>query len=983
MRISNLHRVVGVAAILLLAVSANAFAQLQTGNLYGTVKDQQGAALPGVTVTLDTGAAQEVQVTSAQGEFRFLSLPPSTMKLKAELQGFSTVEYPNVTIGVGHNTSVEITMNSAVEDVITVTAESPLLDERKISAGATLNQTELQKIPTSRDPWTILQSTPGVQVDRVNVGGNESSQQSTYVGPGSMGGNSIWAVDGVVITDMAALGSSPSYYDFDAFQEMQITTGGSDTTIATGGVVLNMVTKRGTNEWRGSARYLNAPSAAQSNTSFSNSQLAPQETSRPIAFNAIRGIDDFGGDIGGPIVRDHLWVWGSYGDQKISTLTTGGIPYNAQIPTYNGKINAQVTASNSLTLFALENNKTVNGRNASPTRPLESAYNQGASGSKPTAMKAEDTQIFGPSFYLTGLFSDVNGGFHLTPIGSLADTTYLDAQDVWHNSFANYVTIRPQHQAKLDASTFFNTGSVSNELKFGASYRHVVTSSLSEWAGAGWILDAALAGTPQNLFFAARAADLSVSDNYTSAYAQDTLTSGNLTLNVGVRWDKQDGTNNPSTAPANPVTPALLPSFTFGGSNPGFSWSNITPRIGATYALGKDRKTLVRASYSRFADQLGAGTTDFTNPTASQSYYYLFTNDVGPGNPTGTPAGFGFSGNVNPATGLPFVNNAIAHNLSAGITDEGLLSVEHAFLPELVGSVSLTYRRLSNIIDQDLLVFDCSGSGAGCSGDFSSVGRVANQSDYMPVTVNATLPNGQVTPVTYFTLRPGITTRSGSILINGDRTESYEAATFALTKRLSNRWMLRGNFTVDNWTWHNTGGLPDQTEGPSGGAQNGDYVLTASGSGSGPKAYVYIGAKWTGSLNALYQIMPDRPWGFNVAGNFTARQGYPLPLYITEPINVNGNYPGDPRDQVLALSKPDSTRLPAVYDFDARIEKEFSFQDWGLTLGVDCFNVFNSSTVLQRTANLGTSTSSPNTGDFVYEILSPRIFRFGARINFR
>jgi hypothetical protein len=979
-------RVVVVAAILLLAVGATAFAQLQTGNLYGKVSDQQGAALPGVTVTLDTGAAQEVQVTSAQGEFRFLSLPPAGMKLKAELQGFSTVEYPNISIAVGHNTTVEITMNSAVEDVITVTAESPLLDERKISPGATLTQTELQKIPTSRDPWTVLQSTPGVQVDRVNVGGNESSQQSTYIGPGSSGGNSIWAVDGVVITDMAALGSSPSYYDFDAFQEMQITTGGTDSTIATGGVVLNMVTKRGTNEWRGSARYLNAPAAAQSKTSFSNSQLAPDETTRPTSFNAIRGIDDFGGDIGGPIVRDHLWIWGSYGDQKISTLTLGGNPYNAELPTYNGKINAQLTASNSLTIFALQNNKTVNGRNVSPTRPLPTAWDQGHSGSNPTAAKLEDTQIFGPTFYLTGLLSDVNGGFHLTPIGSLSDVPYQDASAVWHSSFANIVTTRPQHQGKLDASTFFNTGSVSNELKFGASYRHVVTTTLSEWAGSGYIQDAAIFSLPagDNIFNAARAANLNVTNNYTSGYAQDTLTSGNLTVNAGVRYDRQTGSNNPSTEAANPLAPELLPQFHFVGSSAGFAWSNVTPRLGATYALGKDRKTLLRASYSRFADQLGAGTISVTNPAATQSYYYFFTSDTGPGQPTTHGSAGGYSGNVNNATGLPFVNNAVSPNLSAGITDEALVSVEHAFLPELVGSVSLTYRRLSNIIDTDLLVFDCAGSGAGCTGDATSVGRVATRGDYEPVTFATTLPNGQTTPVTLDVLKPTVFTRNGALLVNGDRTQTYEAASFALTKRLSNRWMLRGNFTVNSWKWHNTDGLADQTEGPAGGARDGDYVLTAAGAGSGPKAYVYIGAKWTGSLNALYQIMPDRPWGFNVAGNFTARQGYPLPLFINQPIyNINNNYTGIPRDQVLATGTPDGNRLPAVYDFDARIEKEFTFQDWGLTLGVDCFNVFNSSTVLQRVATLGTAAASPSTGDFVYETLSPRIFRFGARINFR
>src|ERR1700728_1128442 len=252
-------RVTAVAAALLLAAGGAAFAQLQTGSVYGKVLDQQGAALPGVTVTLDTGAAQEVQVTNAQGEFRFLSLPPATMKLKAELQGFGTVEYPNVVITVGHNTTLELTMNSAIEDVITVPTESPLLDERKISTGATVSGTELQEIPTSRDPWSILSTTPGVLVDRLNIAGNESGQQSIYVGPGAMNGQSVWSMDGVVMTDMSALGSSPSYYDFDAFQEMQVTTGGTDTTIATGGVVINMVTKRGTNQWRASGRFFDTP----------------------------------------------------------------------------------------------------------------------------------------------------------------------------------------------------------------------------------------------------------------------------------------------------------------------------------------------------------------------------------------------------------------------------------------------------------------------------------------------------------------------------------------------------------------------------------------------------------------------------------------------------------------------------------------------------------------------------------------------------
>src|SRR3984893_18994338 len=125
-------RFAAVTAMLLVLSAGAAMAQLQSGNLYGKVSDQPGAALPGVTVTLDTGEAPQVQVRNAQGKFRFLSLAPATYKIKAELQGFSPVEYPRIVINVGRNTNIDLTMNSAVEDVITVTSESPLLDEKAI-----------------------------------------------------------------------------------------------------------------------------------------------------------------------------------------------------------------------------------------------------------------------------------------------------------------------------------------------------------------------------------------------------------------------------------------------------------------------------------------------------------------------------------------------------------------------------------------------------------------------------------------------------------------------------------------------------------------------------------------------------------------------------------------------------------------------------------------------------------------------------------
>jgi Carboxypeptidase regulatory-like domain len=999
-------RLVAFAAMLLVLGSGAAFAQLQTGNLYGKVSDQTGAALPGVTVTLDTGEAPQVQVTNAQGEFRFLSLAPATYKIKAELQGFSPVEYPHIVINVGRNTSIEVTMNSAVEDVITVTSESPLLDERAIRTGNTVSQNELARIPTARDPWTVLQSTPGVLIDRVNVGGNESGQQSTYTGPGSFQFNSIWSVDGVVITDMAATGSTPSYFDFGAFEEMQISTGGSDATIATGGVVLNLVTKRGTNEYRGSARYLQAPGSTESNTSFKKSDLpinpvtgTPQPEFGKQFSNKINKVDDWGGEIGGPILKDHIWAWGSYGQQDVSVqtlpsqLSPNGLRDKTKLPTWNAKVNAQVTASNSLTLFGSNNSKQKQGRNAGPTRTLPTAWNQGQFGGKPTILKGEDTQIFSPSLYATVLYSHVYGGFFLTPIGGFTSTTpdsFFDMNGVWQNSFLGEQIKRPQTQEKADASTFFNTGSLSHELKYGAAYRIAESATNFNWAGSGWISDAAngFLGAPagENDLFLSRAALPDVKVKYTNAYAQDTLTSGNLTVNLGLRFDRQTGDNLGGTVPANSVRPDLLPAVHYGGAPSGFAWTTWAPRVGLTYALGKDRSTLLRASYSRFADQLGSAFAAFNNPIAFNSYYYTFTTNQGDGNVTPgqvvTP-GLGYSANVNPTNPALLIQpNAISKNFNAPITNEFLVSAEHALLPEFVVGINLTYRKYTGLPQEDLLVQDSS------TFDINAPSRVSVRSDYTPVTFHVILPNGASQTVIGYDLRNGVSTGAGLFLHNGDYETTFKGASLTFNKRLSNRWMMRGNFSYNDWYYSKAGDRPDPTILQAGGITDGNYVrqgdvvLQGSGNGSGSKAWIYVNSKWSFAVNGLYQIAPDRPWGFNVAANVTGRQGYPEPYYDRVG-SLNTNTPESSSLVQIQFQPSDANRLDNIVDVDARLEKELTFQDFGLTLGVDCFNLFNESFVLQRVARARSTFNSSVGVGFINETLSPRIFRFGARLSFK
>ena len=964
-------------AVLLLAFALPAAAQVQSGNLYGTAVGPDGQPMPGVTVVLTGPGAALTQVTDANGKFRFLGLAPGTYVAETQLEGFAKTRRENIDINVGRNTEVELKLQ--ISDVIVVFADKPpILDTRRSGPGQTVTLADLERIPSSRDPWDVLRSTPGVLTDRINVGGNESGQQAQYVGPGSCGCQAVWSLDGMVITDMSAVGSSPGYYDFDSFEEMQVTTGGSDASLSTGGVVLNMVTKRGTNQVRGSGRYYLTDDSTQSDLKFDRADLgqagAWNNNHAQTSFkqgNRIVKNEDVGLELGGPLVKDRLWVWGSYAKPKIHLKTISDFDDKTTLEDWNVKLDGQLTPSNSATAFAWQSDKVKLGRNAGPLRPQETTWDQSKFGPSPTAYKVEDTQIFGNSFFITGMYSKVNGGFQLQPEGG-EKLPFRDSSLQWHNSFFQIEIERPQQQARLDASNFFNTGNLSHELKYGAGYRTAEQSSLSRLPGGGFECCG-------GLLVLAREADPKIKTEYTNLFVQDTLSKGNLTANLGLRYDRQGGENLASTARANPVAPDLLPAVSYGGGDAGFTWNSITPRLGLTYALGTERKTLLRASYSRFADQLGTATAGTLNPLLGQSYrYFLTSNNGGPtldrseiGRELGSP-----SGNVNPFTLQPLQSNAVDSGLKAPLTDELLLGVEHALLPDFVVGLNLTYRKFTDILEAERLVFDSTDPFS--LANLDSVGRVNRRSDYEEHTQTQAGPDGRTYTIHYWELRPGVTTRNGFLLENGDREQQYKDASLTFNKRLSNRWMMRGNVSWQDWTWQ----IPDsENEDPTdtvgGGIVDGTDVLQGSGVVSGSKGNVFISSGWSYSVNGMYQIAPARPWGFNVAANLTGRQGYPL-RYVDRIVRETiSDGAGLGRDVPLN-SDAGAFRYPDIHVVDLRAEKELTFSDFGLTLGIDVFNALNESYVLQRQGVLGRNNS-----DHVLEILSPRVYRLGARISFR
>jgi hypothetical protein len=940
-----------VAAWLLAMVALPVCAQQQTGDLYGTVTDDQKQALPGVTITLTGVGAPQVQQSDAQGKFRFLNLYPGTYALRAELEGFSTIERPDLTIKVGGKASIEITLSGAIKDVITVTGEAPLLDERKVTQGSNVSTVELDKVPTARDPWSLLSQAPGVLVDRVNVGGNESGQQSNFIGLGSGGRDNTFAVDGVILTDMNAVGGSATYFDFGAFEEVQFTVSTADVTVQTSGVTINQVTKRGTNEWRGNARYLDTDGNLQAKPALENG-------------NRIQKVEEYGADIGGPLLKDHLWIWGAYGVSDIRNIVQGGQLDKTKLEDYNAKLNFQAGPSDSGVLHYWTNNKLKQGRGAGPDRQPGATHDQTT---PQDIYKVEDTFLASANWSLTGLWSRDTGKFTLAPEAGLEPHIFIDADGIYSGTDYDFKQDATIDQERLDTSYFFNTGAIGHELKFGGSFREQSNTSGTVWPHGNRVYSADYLGTDLPLVEFFRNRKNRVVSDYGAAWAQDTITQDRWTINAGVRYDRQYLKNKAAFDPGVPEAQGLLPPISFQGNHGGgFTWNTVEPRVGVTYALGENRQTLLHGTFSRYAEQLGQLPLATRVNPIGYNYAYFYFEDANhnlildPGEVGSLQFAYTYNIDPNNPTAVPNVNDP---NLKPTLTDEITFGVDQGFGNNLAVSLNLTYRNVHDIPEARIFVLDEAGNT-----------RLATRDDWVQVgTVTGTLPNGQTVTKPYYDLRDGLTPTGGSFYTNGDRKQRYLGATLSLTKRLADRWSFRGHVTYNDWKWQigpqyrkyddPTNTITDLT----GFADDPSVFFEKEG---GNKGDVFTGSRWSFNMNGIYQIAPDRPWGFNIAANVTGREGYITPPYIRKSGVVGSRN--------IQLAGIDEFRNPNVYVFDARIDKDFHFNDFNLTLSVDGFNLTNESYVLQRERNV-------NAGRFyeANERLSPRVFRLGATLRFR
>jgi hypothetical protein len=955
------------AGLWLLVVPA--LAQTSSGDLYGKITDNTGSTLPGVTVTAESNGSRNTFATDSDGAFRFLRLPPGRYTVTAELSGFSTTRR-TVDVNIGTSPTIELVLSPQLSETMTVTGEAPLVDTREMGTSAVITQTEIEQLPTARDPWVMLQMTPGVLMDRVNVGGNKSGQQSYFVSKGAERHQTAWNIDGVNVTEMDETGTTTFYYDFGSLQEFQIVTSGADPSVRTPGAQVNMVSKRGSNDFSGTGRIVWADEALQAEATVPGTIREG---------NRVDNVTERGVDFGGPIVRDRVWFYGAYGNNTIANITSAHLfPQRTELINWTAKINAQPLANNNASLYYMFSDKTVNARDLSATRPPETARRQSGPG---WVAKLEDTHVFSNNFVLTGLAARVDSGYLQDPRGGMdiepvwVNTAGLNGGMArgWHNTYRRSEQILEQNNYRADASAFFQTGAIPHEVKFGAGYRDQNTEWWVIWPGnmtwtEYWVTSR---GRQYQYVVATRPAHPIYNGEYTDFYVGDTIQFGNFTFQAGARYDLQRAYNLPSEVPGNPLLPDILPATSYAGDDRKLEWESITPRLGMTYAIGETKQTVVKASYSRYVDQMGSSEAGASNPFYDdQGLYYYWTDANGDKRVQRNEIDFEYGGfyhfNLDPnnlSAGAPAIGRIDYDNHEPTRTEEYILGVQHEIVAGWAVGLSYTHRLRDNFIWNQY-------EKTRGSGNFYT------PADYeVAGTLEAIAPWGERVTVPYHRVKTGIPSPTYYVARNRpDYSQTYEGLELTFQRRMIGRWMARGQVTFGDWKQHVGPGAiqnPGRILEGDGCYTCDDSAVASSGGSDG-----YINARWSYSLSGLFQA----PLGINIGAVVTGREGYINGYNLRSP-NING------ARRRYVINDFEDYRFSNLFQLDLRVGKEFALpRGRSFEVSVDGFNITNERTILWRDYEIvptrvsNVLVQSPETA--IQEIQSPRIYRLGARFTF-
>ncbi|MFB3855112.1 MAG: carboxypeptidase regulatory-like domain-containing protein [Vicinamibacterales bacterium] len=1020
-----------VLALLLYATLASA---QQTGEISGRVTDASEAVMPGVTVTLTSPVLLNpmTAVTGPTGAYRFPQLPIGTYTVKFELPGFKTVIREGVRIEIGFTAQINATLEiSTVEETVTVTGESPIIDLRDTGKTSRFNQEALQSLPSARDPWVIIEQAAGVAMDRQNVGGSASGQQSNFVARGAAMREQKWNLDGVDITDMSATGGSPIYFDFDAFEEMQISAGGADVTMQSPGVAVNLVTKSGTDTLRGSGRWYLTDDKFQSINVDNALRKQGAATGNPI-----QRITDYGLEAGGPIKRGRAWFWGSYGKQDISVGINNFFKGDAacqamkkalaadptSIPikdvrgclnsdstllnNYNAKVAVELFKNNQFSFLMNAAEKVRNARDASDLRPLETTYRQlgvtrkdlGSNWWKtgmPKTYKWSDRHIFSDRFMAEVSYAHVGNNFALTFHEEElrgVQAMYEATSQLWGRSYNESVYVRPTDSIDI-MGNYFMPGWLGGDhaIKFGFKYRNDIAHTETAYGGDAYVrfnsVNLPAFTTPESAYLYRRGYSEYGLHNR-NFYVQDSYSVKRMTINLGLRFDFQTDFVNPAKVAAH----EFFGQSTFAGEyNDGGLFAG---RYNGTYTGAKFdqlpdiafKGAEAGVSWKNWSPRIGF-TYDLrgTGRQVVKLNYGRYVGQLG----TGT-----MSSVYNPVASTyvryPWVDlngdkfvqaNEVVLTTAKGIAPIQSTSGYNYNNPsQLTTTGKVDPKLTADKTDEILISFDQQ-LGPDFAVSAAYIWRKYTNFRWSPLDnfsaanyeavkwtpTAGTCPAGAHCPEVTYYRRTSQPGTAYTYTNQPDYWRDFNGFEITARKRLSKGWLMNASFSYNDAKEHYDSPAAYQDPTNIDKFNTGQYAPESTSSGLGN---VFVNARWLFRVSGVYQL----PWQhINVSAFYNSRDGYPLIRDVLGPSRPYGQ-----SAPAINLDRIGDVRLPNFQTLDFRVDKVFTLLDRvRVTASMDVFNMLNGNTALSIRGRQ--NASNANT---ISSLLAPRVIRFGFRATF-
>ena len=963
-----------ILAAALSAVATSAAAQVDQGRLTGTVKDSQGAVLPGVSVTAKSPAliGTRTVVSEGAGTYSIASLPSGLYEIKFELAGFQTFTRGNVLLGLGQILTIDAQLQVAsLQESVTVTGASPVVDMQNTKVGTDFTADKLVGVPTASDIWSVLGQAAGVRMTGFDVGGSHKSQQTGYESFGIRNQNRVLN-DGVDTTE--GTGGAGFYADYFANDEVAVAAAGGDVemntpgsavvnTIKSGGNTVKMLNNLTYQQESWVADNIDGATAARGYTGQPNIKFWEGHT-----------------DIGGPIKKDKVWFFGAYNHFKIDKVISGvprGVATDLGLfDNETTKETYKASAKDTIVGYFQWGRKQKPNRGLSASAAPESAQPQD---SVSWVIKGEHQRVWS-----NRLFTDlkVNLFGYDFPLGIKVDPATRQPRFDSGTSFTTgaawdaFDLARQKPQVTVQATYYVPDRAGSHDIKVGYEYVLDISKyAIDGRSGTTRYLDLNNGVDQIQFVDVGKNSDLNSSwsggnnrDQRHAGYAQDRWNvNDRTTITAGLRWDYQ----RPYylAGKRDPIIKDILPATVFNGSPASaalvgqpmfqaqsfpqgdiFTRNTFAPRLGVSYNVSGKGNTVLKGFYGRYyynyADAFSA-----LNPAGANYKTFKF-NDANGNRLYDGPQELGaFIASAGGTT------TKADTNMKKPYADEYDASIEHQFWGE--SSVRVAYIRKNTHNEYTTI-------------DLSRVGNYTVPT-VVPVVVRDFVTGvGATVNLNLVDLPVGA---SGNNVVTNvpDGQYKYDTLQFAFNKRFGTGLFIQTSY---DYQWRDElrgGGAPGAGVGssntmanPTTSPLNSDVLAIGFFNNGNPAvSNRQKSTNWQARLISRYAFAHD----IGVAANFRIQSGFAYSRIWT------GNLPRAGIFRVFS-ENIDNNRTDTVPILDFRLDKRFRVGRYRFTAMADLFNAANSNAVTNFVLVNGANFNKINA------TLDPRTFQLGMRFDF-